>query len=886
MMRHALLLSMAAVPAIGQDTQWEVRYALPTDQKPEWTEAGYLPQWTVTFTDRERPTVELTGDDGGGLFRGQVLVGKRMLVPDPLPAELRVGFRYQTYCEIGNENMQRSGYVGMGIFTPEAFDALADEPADAQVVDLRAIEGSISAQQIQFSGEDVLEWRPWESRNLAPQLRPHAGGELIFAMIWGGYHYSDEEWGKLDGWEVRTMSQEEADRRFWEALDLQRPDLSAVRDAVAAGDMDAAEEALADHFRAREEPPGPELTTTASKAVVDRADEICEHIYRFVGCPPFQLGEVIQWNEDPYNYDQWAIALNRHGEWRTLGQAYAATGDEKYAREFVALLTSWTEAMPVHIGPRWIQGPYFEDGKSPLTLDAGIRMGQSWFPAYYYFRSSPEFHTKAQVAMLRSFRQHALHLMDDQYYHETSNWGTMEANGLLHIGLMLPEFRDARLWADTAARRLLDQQAAQVYPDGAQTELAPGYHGVTLYNMIWGMKAARRVGYEMPEGFEAGLERMYDYHARISMPNGRMPALNDSGWGSATSKLLDGLAAFPERRDWEYVATFGERGDPPGHTSTHLPYAGWYMMRSGWGRDDSYMLLDAGPFGTGHQHEDKLHIILHARRKTLLSEPGTYAYDTSDWRRYAISARAHNTVMVDGLEQTRRGTRGTSHSEEPLTNPWVTGGDFDYAEGSYEDGYGPAHDKTVTHTRKVLFVKPDYWVVVDVLSPADGGPHTYDSLFHLDVDEASVDAETLTVTGTSGEAQLAIIPLDPEGLSIEIVEGQTEPVVQGWIPTGRHDELRPIPTPTYHAEGAGTVVMAYALVPGEAGAELPVVERLVALDGTLVVALRWSDGRVHHFTYNPNAAALQVGPAETSAPVAFVSVDAAGNIEQVFEYAP
>jgi len=295
MMRHALLLLVIAIPAAGQDAEWQVRYALPTDQKPEWTEAGYLPQWTVTFTDRERPTVELTGDDGGGLFRGQVLVGKRMLVPDPLPAELRVGFRYQTYCEIGNENMQRSGYVGMGIFTPEGWDALADDPANAPVVDLRMIDGSVSAQQIQFSGEDVLDWKPWESRNLVPTLQPHAGAELVFAMVWGGFHYSDEEWGKLDGWEVRAMSQEEADRRFWEALALERPELAAVKTALEAGDIDAAEQALTDHFRAREEPSGPELATEASQAVIDRADEVCEHIYRFVGCPPYQLGEVIQY---------------------------------------------------------------------------------------------------------------------------------------------------------------------------------------------------------------------------------------------------------------------------------------------------------------------------------------------------------------------------------------------------------------------------------------------------------------------------------------------------------------------------------------------------------------------------------------------------------------
>ena len=256
----------------------------------------------------------------------------------------------------------------------------------------------------------------------------------------------------------------------------------------------------------------------ASAQLIEQADDICQHIFRFGGCPPHQLGETILWNEDPFNYDQWAIALNRHSHWRTLGQAYAATGDEKYAREFVSQLLAWIDAMPVYIGSHWVQGPYFEAGKSPLTLDGGIRMGQTWFPAYYYFRASPSFDADAQVAMLQSFHDHALYLMDEGHYHERSNWGTMEANGLLHIGLMLPEFRDADEWRDTASQRLMNQLTAQVYPDGAQTELAPGYHGVTLGNMRWALELARRVGYEMPAGFEAGMERMYDYWLRICMP--------------------------------------------------------------------------------------------------------------------------------------------------------------------------------------------------------------------------------------------------------------------------------------------------------------------------------------------------------------------------------
>ena len=77
-------------------------------------------------------------------------------------------------------------------------------------------------------------------------------------------------------------------------------------------------------------------------------------------------------------------------------------------------------------------------------------------------------------------------------------------------------------------------------------------------------------------------------------------------------------------------------------------------MRSGWERDARYLLLDVGPFGYGHQHEDKLNLLLHAYGRLLLAEGGNYAYDSSEMRRYVLSTRAHNTIRVDGHDQNRR----------------------------------------------------------------------------------------------------------------------------------------------------------------------------------------------------------------------------------------
>lgn len=677
------------------------------------------------------------------------------------------------------------------------------------------------------------------------------------------------------------------DQEVFQTLDLERPDLRAVKAALDKSDLAGAKAALVAHFRTRQRPLPPELSPDGSKSGLNAADEIVDRVFRFVGCPPTKLGPQLRWNEDPHNYDQWPIALNRHFHWVTLGRAYAATKDEKYAREFVAQFRGWVGAGPIYIGPRWIEGPYFAKDKAPLSLDAGIRMAQTWWPAFYYFNGSLAFDVESQFLMLRSFREHAIYLMDPRAYHAGNNWGAMETAGLLHLAIMLPEFKESAEWLKTARQRLIEMYKAQAYLDGAQIELTPGYHGVTLSNFLSAMEVTRRNGVSLPADFADGLERMFEYYMAIALPDGTSPALNDSGWGRVSSWLVKGHELFPARRDFEYLATGGKRGMPPAKTSWALPYAGWYVMRTGWKEDDRYLLLEAGPYGAAHQHEDKLSLVLHAGRKTILTEGGNYSYDTSDWRRYVLSTRAHNTVMVDGLEQNRKTQRDTRVVWQPAPSRWITNADFDYAEGVYDSGYGPENKVRVSHRRQVVFVKPDYWLVIDTMTPEDAAAHYYEAIFHLDADEAKVDSGTKSVTVEYDGHAFRILPLSTEGLEVEIVQGRKKPTVQGWLPTGRHNELRPIPTAVFRRSGSGPTVMAYALIPRRPGEswEVAGVRTLSSpAPGAMVAELQRSDDTADHLLRRePNARPVKVGPLETGSDVAVVRVNAVGAVLKTLE---
>jgi len=463
------------------------------------------------------------------------------------------------------------------------------------------------------------------------------------------------------------------------------------------------------------------------------------------------------------------------------------------------------------------------------AIEAGIRAGSVWPEVYHHFLGARALDDETLLLFLKSWAEHARYLMA---FKTGGNWLTMEANGLYHAGALFPEFKDAALWRSTALERLGAELDIQVYPDGAQVELAPGYHGVSLRNFLGPVNLAPRTGFDVPPAFLAKLDRMFDYYVTSMQPTRRTPTLNDSGAGDVVGILGEGARLFPNRADFRWIATGGKEGAPPAGLSRMLPFAGQVFLRSGWDADALWLCMDAGPFGYGHQHEDKLGLTLTAFGRPLLVEGGVYTYDASDWRRYVLSSRAHNLVMVDGLDQARRKSpRETWVVKQPV--PLVSGTNTaaDWAEAVYDEGWGRDAKRIVRHTRRVVFLKPDLFVVVDRLESLDGKPHRYETLFHLDAAEAAVDG--LTVSTRTDGPNLAIRAFGVDGVSI--VKGQKEPVVQGWLPDSSqgYGGIRPIPTAVFTKEASGTVTAIYVLCPSRGPAACPV--RRAAMEGEALV---------------------------------------------------
>ncbi|MFQ5808634.1 MAG: heparinase II/III family protein, partial [Armatimonadota bacterium] len=306
-------------------------------------------------------------------------------------------------------------------------------------------------------------------------------------------------------------------------------ELAAARQAAAAGDYARAKVEYLTYARSPERPVWRFDWRDWDKSRRDdydtgSADRVLRHVFSWFGREA-DLGPDIEWTSngfdptEPAYTPEWTYNLNRFGYWRTLAQAYWATGEEKYAREYFAQVLDWIADQPPPVLGHPNTGPCWR------TIEQGIRMSGSWMDAYHHFLGSPLMTPEAHATIVKSFVEHAQQLtrMTVEHPEHGGNWVTMECNGLAHVGVMFPEFAEAQRWRDVAYGRLLMELDRQVYPDGAQMELTTGYHQVALRNFRQALDPALRNDVEVPAEYQEKLERMYRYNLYAMMPTGHLP---------------------------------------------------------------------------------------------------------------------------------------------------------------------------------------------------------------------------------------------------------------------------------------------------------------------------------------------------------------------------
>jgi len=474
----------------------------------------------------------------------------------------------------------------------------------------------------------------------------------------------------------------------------------------------------------------------------------------------------IDWLRQPGDDPEFVYAFNRMPFWVCMGQAYAITGDEKYARAFAGQMVHWVNTVRR-------DDPACQ--KAWRTIEAGFRMDY-WGKAMCYFEGSPYITEEVMDKFVASMTDHAEYIMDNwNTFNLMSNWGVIANRGLFFAGCLLPETERTKVYREEALRRLNAERRIQVYPDGVQWEQSPMYHNEVFRCLLEVVLLARHKNIPLPEGMEDAVRRMAMVDLAWQKPDGCEPMMGDSDdidqrdiMTLAAAVFQDGTlksAGYP-KMDFDSLWMVGAEAAEaynampavcPEKTDFALTDSGNDIFRSGWGKDDVWVRFHCGMLGAGHGHADQIHFDLSAYGEDILSDSGRFTYVYGSARREFKAPSAHNTITVDGEDfYVTKDSWECSRLCRAVNRAYYSDTQYGYAEGGHL-GY---YEKGVFVNRRLIFLKPDVLMIADEFYA--GGPHTYEQFFHFGECGTVSDTDGLVRwEGERASAQLRMISASP-----------------------------------------------------------------------------------------------------------------------------
>jgi hypothetical protein len=274
--------------------------------------------------------------------------------------------------------------------------------------------------------------------------------------------------------------------------------------------------------------------------------------------------------------------------------------------------------------------------------------------------------------------------------------------------------------------------------DGSVLEATMGYHLMGMRGLIGIAEAARVAGTDLYTHNSSRIKLAMNFIVNFVFPDNVSPATHDGGntnilkdymgsciYDNMYLRFKDPLYKTLLVSSWTKLQSMEGRPEPsrfyepisandlPERRSLTFDHVGFGILRSKTGADQSYVLLDYGPFGF-HGHLDKLNIVTYFAGSQMALDPGTFAYSDARHTSWSVASVAHNTVVVD------------------LTSQAQKAGTFNYFDTTYAacqvmSGSADSVSTGVGQTRYIALT-PNY--MVDVYTLASTSNHYYDWMYH------------------------------------------------------------------------------------------------------------------------------------------------------------
>jgi hypothetical protein len=557
---------------------------------------------------------------------------------------------------------------------------------------------------------------------------------------------------------------------------------------------------------------------------------------------PLSFGKLLDYrNQQRVGDIKYLWEPNRHMHLVTLAQAYVLSGEARYFEALRRHLEDWFVSCPYGRGPNWSS-----------SLEAGIRL-INWSFAWQLLggAQAPVFEDEAGKRLrqrwLDSVYQHAKFIRSFFSCHSSANNHLIgEASGLFIAALTWPHWPESAGWCADAQAILEREALLQNAPDGVNREQSVSYQQHEIDLLLLPLLAARANGVNFSDAYRQNIERMLEYLASIMDVAGNAPMIGDSDDGLAVklaqgskycryrSSLATGAIVF-QRGDFRIKARYlddktrwllGPEADqqvPPRSAQQSLPVrqafheGGYYILGSDFEtKEEIRLVADAGPLGyhgiAAHGHADALSFTLSIGGDEFLIDPGTYAYHTQGaWRQYFRGTSAHNTLRIDGEDQSQSGgnfmwikkaVAGCSY--------WSSSAEEDVFEG-WHDGYRRLADP-VEHRRRITLDKTARRVLIEDRLQMNG-EHMVELFFHCG-EQCRVERNGDGYVIERGEHRLLLrLPeAGPSTLATQafqashrMLSGSVDPIL-GWV--SRHfDVKQPTTTIAWSARLRGNAIL-------------------------------------------------------------------------------
>lgn len=562
--------------------------------------------------------------------------------------------------------------------------------------------------------------------------------------------------------------------------------------------------------------------------LIQKADKLLEHKFSFFNFEDKYFGENIDWRKDysseksvPLVYycdidyrDHKKIGdikyiweINRFQHFFPLAQAYCITGEEKYAKEMVSQTEDWINKNPYLFGINWTS-----------ALEPAMRI-ISWGWAFSLLKTcgyniSDEFKEKLGKSVCLQADYISNHL---SAYSSANNHLTGEAAGLVFAGCIF-DFGNYSEKLVKKGSKILNREIIKLTSrEGFSREQAMGYHFFIFDLFLASFLLMKKSNINVPEKSWQILEKQAESMLCFSDDDLNLPDIGDSDDSyvlkledNKTLSVLNIASVLFSRGDFKYKA--GENIDiktlwllgkddfekyqeikpvKPERKSRYFEDAGYFLFKD----KNTDAFIDIGNLGylsiASHGHADALSFCLNYKNKEFLIDTGTYAFHTKkDWRDYFKGTSAHNTVEIDGQNQSEIGGNFMWLKKADVTVEKVNSNENKDCVKAYHNGY-LKQGTGVKHTREVHFEKDKFVLIVDNFDCSDKKEHKFSLNWHA-ATECEVEKSINSIMVKNDNKKIFLHFFSNINFKTNIFNGSLNPL-SGWY-SGKLDQKEPVNT--------------------------------------------------------------------------------------------